>query len=344
MDLERVPAARGPYASWQDFYTARQRACERDRAHDQLLPHDQSQTAREEEVARAIRVEQRLLEAPGAWQAAALGLDGDAAGTAAGAVTVPPLPASQAGGAGAAPGGGPAQPASPKPAPPIRPEDLRRVWTCTYCSTITPRHLLRIMGDAPHIDWQGTLDLRCHACYDELTQGQAPPEGRKWIAFCRTQWEARATAAGAITRQVRRSQQFQAVNQWIAAIPLDDRPEGRRKLQRRALRSMAEQMVTLADDFLGLPDTQVARLRQAFDNFATAWDQKAADPESMPCPDGSILLDHECQYLDALSSNVVGYFLCRRKDCLHVWRSVDWIKAGAEWHYLCPTCAQQYHP
>ena len=35
--------------------------------------------------------------------------------------------------------------------------------------------------------------------------------------------------------------------------------------------------------------------------------------------------------------------MCRRKDCLFVWRSVDWIK-GKEWNFRCPCCGEAYVP
>ena len=58
-------------------------------------------------------------------------------------------------------------------------------------------------------------------------------------------------------------------------------------------------------------------------------------------PHGIILADHEAQYLDMITKNVASFYLCRRKSCLHIWRSVDWLKLGG-WQFYCPACAERY--
>ena len=42
-----------------------------------------------------------------------------------------------------------------------------------------------------------------------------------------------------------------------------------------------------------------------------------------------------------ITKNVASFYLCRRKSCLHIWRSVDWLKHGG-WHFYCPACAERY--
>ena len=60
-------------------------------------------------------------------------------------------------------------------------------------------------------------------------------------------------------------------------------------------------------------------------------------------PHGLLLEDHEAQFLDQITANVAGFYLCRRKDCLYIWRSVDWLQHDG-WHFYCPACYQKYVP
>ena len=39
--------------------------------------------------------------------------------------------------------------------------DETAIWKCTSCETECPRHELMILGDYAHLDWQGSLCLRC---------------------------------------------------------------------------------------------------------------------------------------------------------------------------------------
>merc|ERR1711940_23648 len=55
-------------------------------------------------------------------------------------------------------------------------------------------------------------------------------------------------------------------------------------------------------------------------------------------------MDHEAQYLDMITKHVASFFLCRRKSCLHIWRSVDWLKHSVRWQFHCPACGELYVP
>ena len=128
-------------------------------------------------------------------------------------------------------------------------------------------------------------------------------------------------------------------------IPVEERPVDmtRRSLQTQMLRGLAGVAAQCVTDILQLPPHTHHKVRQALTEFEQEWKHRAKSSANITQPCGFSLDEYQAQYIDQITSNVVGFFLCRRKDCLWIWRSVDWLRHDT-WHFDCPTCGHRYRP
>ena len=164
-----------------------------------------------------------------------------------------------------------------------------------------------------------------------------------WEKSCKYRWGQRAEQAGGITKATKKARSRTAARAILQEIPKGERPCGRREFHRQVVGSLSHAVSCMVQDTLQLPEVYANHIKRAMEKFEREWQWKALSDTHVTEPHGLVLADHEAQFLDKITTNVAGFYLCRRKSCLYIWRSVDWLQHDG-WKFFCPACYQKYVP